>query len=161
MKKLIALVIAIVMMAALAVPAFAADLTAAGTSNMTVSYTPGTTYTVTIPDSVAIGSKATVSVAANAVLPTGKQVKVTVSPSGEGTAWVLTSTASDTLNYTITKGEDTIAVGGTVLTHASGTETQTDAVLSFALATGVSTNKADTYSQIITFTVGVEDIPQA
>ena len=151
MKKLIALVIAIVMMAALAVPAFAATVTAAGSSNTEVSYEPSASYTVTIPDSATIGSTATVSVS-NAVLAANTQIKITVAPQA-GDTWVLAN-GDETLNYTITKGNDQILKGGVVHTHAAGAA-DSSTELAFALEAGQNP-KAMKYTQTITFTVAVE-----
>lgn len=162
MKKIIALAIAIVMMAALAVPAFAAPTVLTnnpGTGNMTVTYAVTGEYTVTIPDAAVVDSDdVTVSVAAGALLASGTQIKVTVSPS-TGNAWTLVNSADeeDTLAYTIKNGENAIAVGGTVLTHAAGKTAATEVALSFDLVNAAT--KAGTYSQTITFTVAVEDIP--
>lgn len=163
MKKLIALAVAIVMMAALAVPAFAENATinqdsADKTADMTVTYEPSASYTVTLPDSAAIGGTAEVSVD-EAVLAADTQIKITVAPK-TGEAWVLTNSASETLNYTIKNGNAEIAVNGTVLTHAAGATVPTDVTLSFALEDG-QTAKATSYTQVITFNVAVESTTQA
>ena len=54
MKKLIALAIAVLMIATLAVPAFAAT-----TGSTTVKYTVGETYTLTVPAEITVGAETT------------------------------------------------------------------------------------------------------
>ena len=78
MKKFIALAIAVVMLAALAVPAFAANETSGTTE---VTYTVGSTYTVDIPATVAVGETVTVKLSAVNIL---EDQKVTVTASTDG-----------------------------------------------------------------------------
>ena len=89
MKKILALALAIVMMAAIAVPAFAAPTSLDQGDNpnedksatTTVTYGVNKTYTVTVPDAVAFGtSKATTAEvsAADVVIPGNEQLVVSV-----------------------------------------------------------------------------------
>ena len=54
MKKLIALAIALIMLATLALPTFAAT-----TGSTTVKYTVGETYTLTVPAEITVGDETT------------------------------------------------------------------------------------------------------
>lgn len=76
MKKIIALAIAIVMMAALAVPAFAAWTD--DRSSTTVNYSVGESYTITVPASVSVDGEAGTITAAEVNLLANRQVTVTV-----------------------------------------------------------------------------------
>ena len=65
MKKIIALAIAVLMLATLAVPAFAATITTEQSGDVTVTYEVSENYTITIPGDVDFGDEMTVSVVGN------------------------------------------------------------------------------------------------
>ena len=84
MKKFIALAIAVVMLAALAVPAFAANETS---GNTVVTYSVGETYTVNVPATLELNETTktgTLTVKLTAVnILDGKQVTVTATTDGK------------------------------------------------------------------------------
>ena len=80
MKKILSLVLALVFMFALAIPAFAANVTMAGsTQDVTATYTVDQAYTVSIPSGIAFSeektAQETVSVS-GALIASGNQVFV-------------------------------------------------------------------------------------
>lgn len=114
MKKIIAIVMALVMMMAIAVPAFAADIVKDGeqSGQATVATTTkdtDATYTVTYPASTTIewGNKNAVNVnyAVTSQLPIGASLKVSVAADNNG---VMTSTTATnySLTYTLTGGAE-------------------------------------------------------
>ncbi len=114
MKKVLAIVMAIVMMMAIAVPAFAADITkdTAQAGQATVATTTSdtdATYTVTYPASTTIAWGDTDAVKVNysvtSQLPIGASLKVSVAADNNG---LMTSTnaAGYSLTYTLTGGAE-------------------------------------------------------
>lgn len=119
MKKIIALVVAIIMMAAIAVPAFAADETftfgpndaETGTYDTTVEFGVTGGYTVTIPQKIVFDSnrQGTATITASSVVIAGnEQLHVTVYSENYGTTdagkWVMEEETgkSTPVDYTIT-----------------------------------------------------------
>ncbi len=148
MKKLLAIIIAAVMIAACSVTAFAADTT-------TVTYEVQPTYTVSIPASVTLSdADVTADVtASDVILESGKKIKVELT-SASNTASGSTFNAKNgdsTVTYTIT-GDEAIAVGDTVATFtANGSKT-----LTFSAADKSAATVAGSHTETLTFTVSVE-----
>ena len=146
MKKIIALVIAIVMMAAIAVPAFAENET---TGDTVVTYTTEDSYTVTIPADLAFDGTADLSIEANYA----EDVTITVTVDDEEA--FLLSGNSATYAYVLKVGGVAVEAGDTVAetTEAQGTAT---VALTCAWADGVSApEQAGTYTDTLTFNVAV------
>lgn len=133
MKKFIALAIAVLMLAALAVPAFAAT-----TGSTTLTYTVGEGYELTVPATLNLNTTMTgaIEVSGYNLLATN-QVKVTATSETE---WKLNDaaatefeldktefyfTANGTQNFTVDWAEDAPSVAGTY----NGTITFTGAIV--------------------------------
>ena len=147
MKKLLAIIVAAVMIAACSVTAFAE------TTN--VSYNVDPSYTVSIPAAVTLGDSAVEAdiTASDVILEGGKQVVVELT-SASNTASGSTFNAKNgdsTVTYTIT-GDEAIAVGDTVATFtANGSKT-----LTFSAADKSAATVAGAHTETLTFTVSVE-----
>lgn len=149
MKKLLAIVLAALMIAACSVTAFAADTT-------TVTYEVQPTYTVSIPAAVTL-SDADVTAditASDVILEDGKQIKVDLT-AASNTASGSTFNAKNgdsTVTYTIT-GDEAIAVGDTVATFtANGSKT-----LTFSAADKSAATVAGAHTETLTFGISVEN----
>lgn len=157
MKKVISLVMALVMMMAIMVPAFAAELNAttqSGTATVqtdTSAITGDGTYTVTYPATMNIVWSTTTTnfdykVTSN--LRTGKAVQVVVADTGDGLNMVNATNA--TLAYTL---------GGTTTGKTTG-PVVTDATFNYSINVDSAVWAAaaiDTYSDTLTFTSTVVD----
>ena len=155
MKKILALAMAIIMMMAIAVPAFAATETITGgkedgskTEIVTLTKrednSDPTWYTVTIPGSQEIYWEADttpISYSISSQLATANKVKVTVAGSG-----VMTN-GTDTLTYSITDTEYTSSAA--VITD------EADTVTIDTSAAAWKTVPVDNYSDILTFTATI------
>ena len=147
MKKILAIIIAAVMIAACTVTAFA-DTT-------DVSYDVQPSYTVTIPAAVTLGDSAVEAdiTASDVILEGGKKIAVELT-SASNTASGSTFNAKNgdsTVTYTIT-GDEAIAVGDTVATFtANGSKT-----LTFSAADKSAATVAGSHTETLTFTVSVE-----
>lgn len=152
MKKILAIAMALVMMMAVAVPAFAAVEGGANTGNDTVietlttkeDGTDPTYYTVTIPASQTIYWEATatdVEYTINSQLATGDKVNVTVTGSG------LMTNGTNTLAYTIADAEYTAS--------ASVVVDETDTVTIDTSAAAWTTVPVDNYADTLTFTAAI------
>ena len=147
MKKLLAIIVAAVMIAACSVTAFAE------TTN--VSYNVDPFYTVSIPAAVTLGDSAVEAdiTASDVILEGGKKIKVELT-SASNTASGSTFNAKNgdsAVTYTIT-GDSAIAVGDTVATFtANGSKT-----LTFSAADKSAATVAGSHTETLTFTVSVE-----
>ena len=147
MKKLLAIILAAVMIAACSVTAFAE------TTN--VSYNVDPSYTVSIPAAVTLGDSAVEAdiTASDVIMEDGKQILVELT-SASNTASGSTFNAKNgdsTVTYTIT-GDEAIAVGDTVATFtANGSKT-----LTFSAADKSAATVAGAHTETLTFTVKVE-----
>lgn len=154
MKKIISLALAVLMIAAMSVTAFAADIkqdTANKTGDVTIEYTQSESYVVIIPDSMTVGTDATVEVN-DIVIGYNKQLTVSVSSQNE---WKLKNN-DDGLGYTLHIGETGVtSTNNTVLTAASGdTASKT---LSVTIDPNQSPKYAGNYTDTLTFNVSVGD----
>ena len=146
MKKFIALVIAIVMMAAIAVPAFAVNET---TGDTVVTYTTEDSYTVTIPATLAFDGTENLSIVANYA----NDVTITVTVDDEE-AFLLSGNEA-TYAYVLKVDGTAVEAGDTVAqtTEAQGTAT---VALTCAWAEDVTApEQAGTYTDTLTFNVAV------
>lgn len=154
MKKILAIAMAIVMMMAIAVPAFAAieynDGTGAGSDTIIETLTTRedgsdpTWYTVTIPASQTIYWEATstaVPYSISSQLATGNKVNVTVAGSG------LMTNGTDTLAYAITDAEYTASAA--VITDEADTVTIDTSMAAW------TTVPVDAYTDTLTFTATI------
>ena len=148
MKKLLAIILAAVMISACSVTAFAE------TTN--VSYNVDPSYTVSIPAAVTLGDSAVEAdiTASDVIMEDGKQVVVELT-SASNTASGSTFNAKNgdsTVTYTIT-GDEAIAVGDTVATFtADGSKT-----LTFSAADKSAATVAGAHTETLTFGISVED----
>ncbi len=159
MKKVISLVMALVMMMAIMVPAFAAELNAttqSGTAQVvtdTSAITGDGTYTVTYPATMnivwnTVTTNFSYSVDSN--LRTGKCVQVVVADTGDGLNMLNATNA--TLAYTLT--------GTTTAKTTSPVVTAENATFTYSIVVEESAWNAaaiDTYSDTLTFTSTVVD----
>ena len=147
MKKLLAIILAALMIAACSVTAFAE------TTN--VSYNVDPSYTVSIPAAVTLGDSAVEAdiTASDVILEGGKKIAVELT-SASNTASGSTFNAKNgdsAVTYTIT-GDEAIAVGDTVATFtANGSKT-----LTFSAADKSAATVAGSHTETLTFTVSVE-----
>ena len=145
MKKLLAIILAALMIAACSVTAFAADTT-------TVTYEVQPTYTVSIPAAVTL-SDADVTAditASDVVIENGSQitVKLTAASNTASGSTFNAKNGDSTVTYTIT-GDEAIAVGDTVATFtADGSKT-----LTFSAADKSATTKSGEHTETLTFTI--------
>ena len=160
MNKLIALVLAIVLMTSLSATAFAADNTInynssqlSQSSGLNVTYNVQPNFTVTIPPTVGLGSSVTVSTA-DVVVEYGKAVKVRLAETSAGdNAFVLTTPEGASISYTVKKGNTNVQVGDVILT-ATPTSTDTSVTLDFVAPKNIT--YAGNYTGTITFSIAVE-----
>ncbi len=121
MKKIIAIAMALVMMMAIAVPAFAGTLdgtTSNGDTTVVVNSKAGIgdgTYTVTIPATVELtwGNDGADEYVVNSQLVTGKRVKVTLAKSVD-----LTSDAGEVIPFTATDATTGVSADEVVVDEA-------------------------------------------
>ena len=158
MKKLIALIIAIIMMAAIAVPAFAATYDPESQNQVVISYDVEDGYVVNIIESIGLGDKGTPVLAgkvsvSDVVLNAGQTLSVKVA-SANGYA---VKNGDNVIAYSMTYGENTVSEGTeaiAVLTVASGTTTG-EVALSFTRTGDVPAGVAGRFEDTLTFTVEV------
>ena len=150
MKKVLALILFVVMMMTLSVTAFAAE----PNKELTVTYEVSPTYTVTIPATFDANKDATITVDANPVITYGTQIKVAVTGSAnydsENNQFRLKNTENQYIGYTLSSGDDAIALNDVVLTQNAGATTAAAVTISF---TPEAATYAGTYSDTITFTI--------
>lgn len=135
---------------------FTACPVAAESQNTEINYTVAESYTWTAPAAITFTNNintetksGTLSVSEN-IITAGKTLTIKIANNED---FLLTGPQGDTRAFTVKKGSDTIAAGGTVLTVAAGTNTGT-ANLDFIL-TSVTVQKAGTYSGTCEFVASV------
>ena len=155
MKKLFALILAIVLMATMSVSAFAADYDTAGDKDMTVTYSVDPAYTVTIPTDVTIdGNAATIS-AQDVVVEKGKYVSVSLAADNDFT---VKTTEGAELTYTVTANGADVAAGGEILAVNPADGKTGSASVTFDIDESAIVY-AGTYTGTATFTVAVKPVP--
>ena len=158
MKKLLALLLAIALMATLSVTAFAAEYDSTGDKGMNVTYSVNQGYTVTIPETVTIGAdgtSATVS-AEGVVVNKGQYVSVTLAADNNFT--VKTAEGAE-LTYTVTKDGQPVAAGGEILAVNPADGKTGSASVTFDIDEA-AIQYAGTYTGSATFTIAVKDVPK-
>lgn len=147
------------LVASLAMPVFADTLTGTGTSGINVQYdvTPGFTWSIPSNTADITNGEVERTVTVNSVIiPASNHLDIKVSSTNASeTAWKLVNTSDSNtttnyIEYTITKGTDTIQSGGTIFSVASGELTGT-ATLKIN-TTSAAKNYAGTYTDTLTFT---------
>lgn len=156
MKKIIPIALCICMLLSMSTMAFAAELTAPGSSNTTVTYGVDTSYVVTVPDALTLddAESTTCNIAVtNAILPSGSTLNVYMD--AEDDAWLLKNQAdeTDTLQYAVSKNGAAVNSGSIVLSLAAGT---TSANTTLTLNMVETPEKAGQYTDHITFTVSMQ-----
>ena len=155
MKKLFALILAVVMIATMSVTAFAAN-TEGGSTELSFNVDP--TYTVTIPATVELERQEdngtvtyendyTLTAQAGVRLKKGEYIEVTVASDFE-----MTTTEGATLDYTITAENAAVANNGVVAEFATDKAEQTATI-------HIAANDPDyagVYKDTVTFTVAVK-----
>lgn len=155
MKKLLSLALSLAVVLTISAAALATDIT--GESGITmikytadVSSAADDSYVVTIPDSMTVGTDATVSVK-DVVLSAGKQLTVSVSSDLYSNGWRLSGGGDDYLGYSLKIDDTDVVNNGTVLTvENGGTASKT---LKTALTDTPS--RSGVYADVLTFTVSV------
>ena len=185
MKKFIALALVIIMMAAIAVPAMAADKTvdqdSTGTDRTpTTLVTFGVTdgYTVTVPATVEFGTnlftETTVS-AEDVIIPGNKvlQVKIASDTTAGKTAFTMVATnGSDPVEYKVSTSFDfengtyaeatDVCTNGTVVLEVVSNQTDDEDNVTLAKSATLyfgtpGTNQSGDYSDTLTFSVDLAD----
>lgn len=158
MKKIIALVIAIVMMAAIAVPAFAETTIIADTntpSDLTVSYTVTGSWSVSVPNSVTLGATGegvNATVSAEGTLSEGQTLTLKLAAAENGKFELVNGTYK--IPYTVKGTGEALAEGAvTALTLVAPAEETGDVTITFTA--GEIPNIAGTYTQTLSFTVTI------
>ena len=155
MKKLFALILAVVMIATMSTTAFAANTTSGSTE---VSFNVDPTYTVTIPATVELQkvedngtvtyeNDYTLTAQAGVRLKKGEYIEVTVASDFE-----MTTTEGATLAYAITAGGASVANNGVVAEFATDKAEQTATI-------HIAANDPDyagEYKDTVTFTLEVK-----
>ena len=155
MKKLFALILAVVMIATMSTTAFAANTTGGSTE---VSFNVDPTYTVTIPATVELDKvdtdgvvtyekDYTLTAQAGVRLKKGEYIEVTVASDFE-----MTTTEGATLEYTITAENAAVANNGVVAEFATDKAEQTATI-------HIAANDPDfagEYKDTVTFTLTVK-----
>lgn len=167
MKKAMSLALALVMVMSMSIGAFAAEIgiTGSQTTNTTVTYGPGSGYTVVIPESIAIpysagkGDATTVTVSAsNVMIDYGTTLSVAITGQDDG-SWMLvdTTNAANTIEYIIgtTAGASDVVEGTDVLTVPAGDYWNSTKSATLHLTVNENVVKTGNYSDTLTFTVDV------
>ena len=155
MKKLFALILAVVMIATMSVTAFAANTTGGSTE---VKFNVDPTYTVTIPATVELNkvdaegvvtyeNDYTLTAQAGVRLKKGEYIEVTVASDFE-----MTTTEGATLDYAITAGGASVANNGVVAEFDTDKAEQTATI-------HIAANDPDfagEYKDTVTFTLEVK-----
>ena len=149
MKKIFSLALIFIMLFTMAVTVNAQTITESG--SVEVTYSVAHSYTVTIPDSMTIGTPAEVSVT-NVVIGADQGVAVTVSSTQYNAGWQL-SDGTNTVGYTLQIAGEDIENNGEVLYTTAGedaTATLNTAVIKTPIYSGE-------FTDTLTFKVEIVD----
>ena len=149
MKKIFSLALVFIMLFTMAVTVNAQTITESG--SVEVTYSVAHSYTVTIPDSMTIGTPAEVSVT-NVVIGADQGVAVTVSSTQYNAGWQL-SDGTNTVGYTLQIAGKDIENNGEVLYTTAGedaTATLNTAVIKTPIYSGE-------FTDTLTFKVEIVD----
>lgn len=152
MKKYLALILAIMMMATVSMSAVAVTINEKSndqSGSTSITYEVAPSYTVTIPTEVTLGKEIEVS-AEKVVVEKGKAVKVKIDSYSN---FELKTAEGATINYTVKNGNTEVNAGDTILTVATDSGSVT---LGFVAPATVT--YAGTYTGTITFTISVEQL---
>lgn len=161
MKKLFALILAVVMIATMSTTAFAAEIgpgANASQGSTKISFNVDPTYTITIPATVELQkvedngtvtyeNDYTIGANAGVRLKKNEYIEVTVASDFE-----MTTTEGATLAYSITAGGNTVATGGVVAEFETDKNVQSTTI-------HIAANDPDyagEYKDTVTFTVAVK-----
>ncbi len=155
MKKLFALILAVVMIATMSTTAFAANTTGGSTE---LSFNVDPTYTITIPATVELAKTEsegvvtyendyTITASENLRLKKHEYVEVTIATDG-----VMTTDEGAELAYTVLVGGSAVANGNVVAEFVTSTAEQT-ATMHIAAS---DPTFAGRYEDIVTFTIAVK-----
>lgn len=131
-------------------------------STVDISYTKGTSYRVTIPTDTLTLSKAETPIkieAKEVIINEGNTLKVTVKGKEES-EWKLSNGKTTKIDYSVTSGEDKTPVnpGDVVLSVAANEAVNGNEVKKeLTINAPTKANISGTYSDQLTFTVGVSD----
>ena len=170
MKKILSTILCLAMVVSMSVTAFAAEIgiTGSQTTNTTVTYGPGSGYTVVIPESIAIpysagrGDAATVTVSAsNVMIDYGTTLSVSIAGQDDG-KWQLVdaSNNANTIEYIIgsTAAGNNIVENSTVLSVPAGDYWNSTKSATLHLTVNENVVKTGNYSDTLTFTVDVDSV---
>ena len=152
MKKLFALILAIVLMATMSITVFAENNTISYNdvvqeSGMTVSYIAEPTYTVTIPTEVTLGSTAEIKVE-DVVIPKGYQVEVSICDEDD---FVLRSGEGAEIYYSVTCGDEEYYPDDVILAVSPTVSTSGSTILTFEASSDIQ--YAGDYTGTVTFEI--------
>lgn len=150
MKKILSLALVLAMMLTMSVTAFASEIKQDSenkTGSTNITHTVSESYVVTIPDSMTVGTEATISVK-DVVLEKGYYLAVSVSSTQYDNGWKLKNN-DETLGYTLKIDGKDVANNGIVLTAGSRVEDSQKLVASL---NGTVIYSGD-YRDELTFTV--------
>ena len=159
MKKLLALILAIALMATLSVTAFAEEYDTTGDKSMTVTYAVAPSYIVTIPGEITIGADGTSTdtiKAENVVVNKGQYVSVSLD---EENGFTVTTQEGASLTYTVTANGETLAAGDEILAVNPADGKTGTASITFDIDES-AIQYAGTYTGTVIFTVAVKDVPK-
>ena len=153
MKKLLALILAIALIATMSVIAFAENNTISYNENdqesgMTVSYKVEPTYTVTIPTQVTLGGTAEI-VVEDVVVPKGYQVEVSICC--DESDFVLTSGEGAEIYYSVTCGDEEYYPDDVILAVSPTVSTSGSTILTFEASSDIQ--YAGNYTGTVTFVI--------
>ena len=156
-KKTLATLLTLTMLATAAVPVFAADVTTETGQETTVTYDVTSSFTVVIPESVALtnGTGSGEITVTDAVIDFGKNLNVTITSAtnydAANSAFRLRDGDKESyVKYTIKNGSVDVKKDVAFLTVSAGTATGA-ATLTY---TADKATKAGNYTDKLTFTVG-------
>lgn len=163
MKKFSMIALIVAMVFCLSFSVFAADITAPGTANTTLTYTVGSSYTVTIPESVTCSSgnftgSLDIAVAAGSLIDNQRIINVTIGSSdysSDGNKWFLKK-GDASIEYTIKDGT-TYIQGNDVVLEASTAEAYAGKDVTLTLAAAGSPSATGNYTDVLTFTISVDN----
>lgn len=163
MKKLTAILLALVFTLSLSAPVLAVsglEITGAGNGNTRLTYTVNSSYTVVIPPSVDLTSTKTaeVRIVSNPVIGAANRISVTITAAtnyDDTNSKFRMVCGTNYIDYTIINGDIPVIKGSAFLYQNAGATADAVVTLTF---TPDAVKYAGTYSDQLTFTVA--EVPQ-